>query len=112
MTHHGPHRDDVAMLLDGRPAAAFASRGEQRTLALALRLGEVALSKERTGDAPVLLLDDVLSELDARRRARVVAAAYEVDQVFITTPDEDRPRIEELPGAHRYDLDHGTLTPR
>lgn len=111
MTLHGPHRDDVAMLLDGHSAAAFASRGEQRTLALALRLGEVALSRERTGDAPVLLLDDVLSELDARRRARVVAAAYEVDQVFITTPDEDRPRIEELPGAHRYSLEAGTLTP-
>lgn len=112
MTLHGPHRDDVAMLLDGHGAGAFASRGEQRTLALALRLGEVALSKERTGDAPVLLLDDVLSELDARRRARVVAAAYEVDQVFITTPDEDRPRTAELPGARRYALDGGTLTPR
>ncbi|MCC6236373.1 MAG: DNA replication/repair protein RecF [Dehalococcoidia bacterium] len=112
MTLHGPHRDDIAMLLDGHAAGSFASRGEQRTLALALRLGEVALSRERTGDAPVLLLDDVLSELDVRRRARVVAAAYEVDQVFITTPDEDRPRIEELPGARRYALEGGTLTPR
>ncbi len=112
MTLHGPHRDDVAMLLDGHAAGAFASRGEQRTLALALRLGEVALSRERTGDAPVLLLDDVLSELDARRRARVVAAAYEVDQVFITTPDEDRPASAELPGARRYLLDQGALSPR
>lgn len=112
LTLSGPHRDDVALTLDGHPAGAFASRGEQRTVALALRLGEVTLSKERTGEAPVLLLDDVLSELDARRRARVVAAAYEVDQVFITTPDEDRPSPHELPGATRYRLEGGTLLPR
>ncbi len=111
ITLSGPHRDDVAFTLDGHPAGAFASRGEQRTVALALRLGEVALSKERTGETPVLLLDDVLSELDARRRARVVAAAYEVDQVFITTPDEDRPSPDELPAATRYRLESGALQP-
>lgn len=105
----GPHRDDFTMTLAGHPAGAFASRGEQRTVALALRLGEVALSRERTGEAPVLLLDDVLSELDGRRRTRVVATAYEVDQVFITTPDEDRPAATELPGAQRYRLEDGVL---
>jgi DNA replication and repair protein RecF len=111
VTHTGPHRDDVEFLLQGRAAAAYASRGEQRTVALALRLAEVELSRERTGEAPVLLLDDILSELDARRRARVIEAMSGVDQVFITTPDEDRPGPVELPGAHRYRLADGVLMP-
>ena len=82
-----------------------------RSFALALRLAEVALSTRRTGDPPVLLLDDILSELDADRRARILGAAYGVDQVLITTPDEDRPGLDELPGAHRLRLAAGALTP-
>ncbi|MDA1003380.1 MAG: DNA replication/repair protein RecF [Chloroflexi bacterium] len=109
MTRIGPHRDDVAFAIGGRDAAAFASRGQQRTIALALRLAEVTLSTERTGDPPVLLLDDILSELDAHRRERVLSAAYGVDQVVITTPDDDRPGAEELPGATRYRMAGGTL---
>ena len=95
--------------IGGRDAAAFASRGQQRTIALALRLAEVAYSTDRTGDPPVLLLDDILSELDAHRRERVLNVAYGVDQVVITTPDEDRPGPDELPGATRYRLEGGTL---
>jgi DNA replication and repair protein RecF len=109
VTRVGPHRDDVAFLLGGHPAGATASRGQQRSAALALRLAEVALSTERTGDPPVLLLDDVLSELDAARRERVLATAYEVDQVLITTPDPDRPSSEELPSARRYEIVDGGL---
>lgn len=111
VTRWGPHRDDLEFRIGGHAAAVSASRGQQRTAALALRLAEVDLSRARTGDAPVLLLDDILSELDAGRRARVLAAAYHVDQVLITTPDEDRPSPEELPGAHRYRLADGALTP-
>ena len=111
MTRIGPHRDDVAFLIGGHHAGATASRGQQRSAALALRLAEVALSTERTGDPPVLLLDDVLSELDAARRKRVLATAYEVDQVLITTPDPDRPAREELPAARRYRITGGILEP-
>jgi len=111
VTQIGPHRDDVAFLLGGHDAGAYASRGEQRTVALALRLAEVALSTSRTGEPPLLLLDDILSELDEERRARVIHAAYDVDQVLITTPDGDRPTAEELPGARRYRLSEGTLHP-
>lgn len=107
----GPHRDDIDLLLDGHPAGTFGSRGQQRSLALALRLAEVRLSTERTGDPPVLLLDDVLSELDADRRARVLAARYDVDQVLITTPDPERPSPAELPGATRLQLRRGALVP-
>jgi len=109
VTHAGPHRDDVAIAIGGHAAATTASRGQQRTAALALRLAEVAHSLRRTGDAPVLLLDDVLSELDAARRERVLAAAFAVDQVIITTPDADRPPRAELPGARWYTLAGGVL---
>ena len=109
MTRSGPHRDDVRFSIGDAEAGAFASRGEQRTLALALRLAEVALSHERTGDPPLLLLDDILSELDAARRERVLDAAFGVDQVVITTPDPDRPGAGELPEARRYRLEGGEL---
>lgn len=110
VTRWGPHRDDVQFLIGGHHAGNSASRGQQRTAALALRLAEVELSTERTGDPPVLLLDDILSELDAGRRERILAAAYHVDQVLITTPDIDRPTPEELPEAVRYRLTGGELT--
>jgi DNA replication and repair protein RecF len=110
-TRFGPHRDDIAFLIGGHDASISASRGQQRTAALALRLSEVALSTETTGDPPVLLLDDILSELDAHHRDRVLHAAYAVDQVLITTPDEDRPSHNELPEANRYVLEDGELQP-
>lgn len=110
VTRWGPHRDDVQFLIGGHHAGNSASRGQQRTAALALRLAEVELSTRRSGDAPVLLLDDILSELDPTRRERILQAAYGVDQVLITTPDEDRPSREEMPDAIRYRLAEGALT--
>jgi DNA replication and repair protein RecF len=110
-TRYGPHRDDIAFLMGGHAAANSASRGELRGIALALRLAEVTLSASETGDPPVLLLDDVLSELDATRRQRVLAAAFQVDQVLITSPDDDRPSADELPGARRYTVRNGVLAP-
>lgn len=107
----GPHRDDIRFLVGGHPAGVSASRGQQRSAALALRLAEVAYSKARTGDAPVLLLDDILSELDPGRRARVLNVAYGVDQVLITTPDAAHPSRAELPGAVRWLLHDGRLDP-
>ncbi len=89
LTLMGPHRDDIEMTLDEHPAASFASRGQQRTAALALRLAEARLLLSRTGERPVLLLDDVLSELDASRRAGVLGAV-ESDQVIVTSADADR----------------------
>lgn len=109
MTRFGPHRDEVAFRLAGRDAAASASRGQLRGIVLAVRLAEVSLFTERTGEPPVLLLDDVLSELDAERRAHVLATAYEVDQVLLTTPDPDRPGPGDLPNAIRYHLYDGAL---
>lgn len=64
----GPHRDDVDICLDGENARVFASQGQQRTAVLSLKLGEAALFKEKLGEDPILLLDDVLSELDGSRQ--------------------------------------------
>lgn len=83
----GPHRDDLAIELDGVDARAFGSRGQQRLLALALRLAEVLPVTEAAGTAPLLLLDDALSELDAHTRARVLREIETADQVFLTSPE-------------------------
>jgi len=80
----GPHRDDVELVVNGMPARTHASQGEQRTLALALRLGAHRLVTERTGSAPVLILDDVLSELDAQRAAALLRH-LPPGQVVLTT---------------------------
>ncbi|MEO7001394.1 MAG: DNA replication and repair protein RecF [Ktedonobacterales bacterium] len=83
----GPHRDDFAFLADGVDLATYGSRGQQRTAALALKLAELEYIETETGDQPILLLDDVLSELDAQRRADLLAAVAGLDQVLLTTTD-------------------------
>ncbi len=80
----GPHRDDVDLVVNGMPARTHASQGEQRTLALALRLGAHRLITDRTGSAPVLILDDVLSELDTQR-ATALLGHLPQGQVVLTT---------------------------
>lgn len=81
----GPHADKVELLIDSRAAAAFGSQGQQRALVLAYKLAEVALIEEMLGQRPLLLLDDVMSELDAARRAALVALIEDGAQTFITT---------------------------
>jgi DNA replication and repair protein RecF len=85
----GPHRDDLLLLLDERPAASFASRAQWRTAALALRLAEARFLLAAKGDHPVLLLDDVLSEMDDDRRRAVLDAFSGFDQVWITSAEEE-----------------------
>ena len=83
----GPHRDDMAFTVDGHDLRAFGSRGQQRTAALALKLAELQLMRDETGESPLLLLDDVMSELDAARRQTVLAALASVEQAIVTTTD-------------------------
>jgi DNA replication and repair protein RecF len=83
----GPHRDDLAIELDGVDVRAFGSRGQQRLVALALRLAEVLPVAEAVGSSPVLLLDDALSELDAGIRQNVVREIQGAEQVFLTSPE-------------------------
>ena len=81
----GPHRDDVVFSIDGRDARAFASQGQRRSVVLALKMAEVLLAEEVVGARPLLLLDDVMSELDARRRDAVVGMLLPGTQTVITT---------------------------
>jgi DNA replication and repair protein RecF len=83
----GPHRDDVRLTIDGRPLDAFGSQGQQRTAVLALKVAEYETMRSRAGDAPILLLDDVLSELDAERAGGFLAAVGTFEQAFLTTTD-------------------------
>jgi DNA replication and repair protein RecF len=84
----GPHRDDLLFQLGELALSAYGSRGQQRTAVLAVKLAEVELMTAETGDTPILLLDDILSELDARRRGYLLGAiGGQQYQAFITTTD-------------------------
>lgn len=85
----GPHKDDFAACLDGIPIKSFGSQGQTRTAAISLKLAERELFREDTGDEPILLLDDVLSELDAGRQ-NFVLNQIRSGQVFITCCEKDR----------------------
>lgn len=101
----GPHRDDLTIELDGAAALVYGSRGQQRLLALALRLAEVLPITEAVGTAPVLLLDDALSELDGRVRDNVLGEVQQAEQVFLTSP-------EPLPsaGGTHWRIEEGEVT--
>jgi DNA replication and repair protein RecF len=83
----GPHRDDLGIELDGVEVRTFGSRGQQRLVALALRLAEVLPVTEAAGTAPIVLLDDALSELDPDVGQRVLREARTLGQVFLTSPE-------------------------
>ncbi len=83
----GPHRDDLRLTIDGRPLDAFGSQGQQRTAVLALKVAEYETMRARAGDAPILLLDDVLSELDAERAGGFLTAVGTFEQAFLTTTE-------------------------
>lgn len=92
----GPHRDDFGATLDGRPIRSWGSQGQHRTLALALKISEIKLLSAQLGYDPVLLLDDVSSELDPERNRRLFEFLSSLDgQVFITTTDPSYVRIEK-----------------
>jgi DNA replication and repair protein RecF len=86
----GPHRDDIQFRIDGILGGIYGSRGQARSIALTLRLAEAEFLREEKGEEPVLLLDDVLSELDINRRRYVLDASASYKQVIMTTTDWDR----------------------
>jgi DNA replication and repair protein RecF len=97
----GPQRDDFALKLDGRPMDAYGSRGQQRLGVIALKLSEADLIMEQTGERPLILLDDVLSELDEVHRSLLLEAiSSEQCQILVTSAGEaplDHPALERLP---------------
>lgn len=109
-TGHGPHRDDVALLRDGRHLRVYGSQGEQRLGLLALLLAERDVLCDERGAAPLLLLDDVMSELDAGRRARLVARITAAGQALVTTTDLAHVPGAEDPGVVRLAVTPGAVT--
>lgn len=102
----GPHKDDLTVNIGGKNAKTYASQGQTRTAALSLKLAQREIFQEETGEWPVLLLDDVLSELDPRRQAFVLNR-IRGGQVFITCCEEEK--LESLEGGRAFHIRDGKL---
>ncbi|MBQ2764654.1 MAG: DNA replication/repair protein RecF [Firmicutes bacterium] len=89
-TTFGPHRDDIRFFINGDDIRHFGSQGQQRTASLALKIGELELMKGQRGEYPVLLLDDVLSELDEKRREALISAINGKVQTFVTDTGSEK----------------------
>ena len=102
----GPHKDDLSVTIDGRDAKSYASQGQTRTAALSMKLAEREIYKNATGEYPVLLLDDVLSELDPKRQ-EFVLNRIAGGQVFITCCEDDR--LPRMLGGRVFHVEHGVI---
>ena len=103
----GIHRDDIAITIDGKEARTFASQGQQRSAVLSLKLAQLELAGAESGEAPILMLDDVMSELDPSRRRQLIERIDRV-QTFVTCTD-----LSDLAGARQgavYRVENGVLT--
>ena len=109
-TQIGPHRDEIEIRIGNLPAGTFASRAQLRTAALALRLAEANYIRQNTGDDPVVLLDDVLSELDEGRRAHVLEYMKGFPQTILTTTDEDRVKDLKSIASNKFKISGGKIT--
>ncbi len=112
VTTLGPHRDDIALEIAGKPARTFGSQGQQKSAALAIKLAELELVQARTGEYPVLLLDEVLAELDGGRARQLFTTLPDAVQCIATTTE-----LEATPGRFGtattdFEIAHGRLTRR
>jgi len=105
----GPHRDDLQLLVGGKDLRAFGSQGEQRTAAVALRVAECSLLRQLVDEWPVLLLDDIFSELDRTRRAALLGYLTPLTQVILTTTDVDAIGLLPDSAARVYRVSGGTV---
>ena len=105
----GPHRDDIEFKINGIDAVKFASQGQQRTLVLALKLGELEIIKDKTGYSPILLLDDVLAELDEARQNYLLKSIEQDVQTIITSVDTLLFEEEFLKDVQIYSVESGVV---
>lgn len=105
----GPHRDDIEFYINGKDAKKYGSQGQQRTIALSLKLAEIRIAKQLLDEPPVLLLDDVLSELDLDRQRFLVSEIDEV-QLFITSAELNEEVVSALRGGTLFRIEEGTVT--
>ncbi|NLN74916.1 MAG: DNA replication/repair protein RecF [Armatimonadetes bacterium] len=107
-THSGPHRDDLNIDINGMPAREFASQGQQRSAAIALKLAEIELIKEAVGENPVVMLDDVMAELDEVRRKRILDFTTS-SQTLITTTHLSDINAQALQQAAVFEVEAATV---
>lgn len=105
----GPHRDDILFFINGNEATKFASQGQQRTVVLSLKLSELDIITEKTGDEPVLLLDDVLAELDDIRQNYLLKSINSETQTIITSVDTVLFEDEFLKDVQIYKIENGRI---
>lgn len=108
-TMYGPQRDDIRFMVNGKNIQAFGSQGQQRTTALSVKLAEIDLMKEQTGEYPLLLLDDVLSELDPVRQTHLLTAIQDKVQTFLTTTSLSDVARQLIKEPTIFEIKHGTL---
>ena len=109
LTLVGPHRDDLLLEVNSLPAAQFASEGQQRTIALALKLAQAAVLRDAKGVDPILLIDDIFGELDQSRRNALLSHLPVTAQKLITTTSLDWAAEEYLKTAQNYVLKRRSL---
>jgi DNA replication and repair protein RecF len=112
VTTIGPHRDDLRFIINKADVSDYGSRGQMRTTLLALKLAEVEWMKERSGEWPVILLDEVMAELDTHRRADLLKYVGRGEQVLFTTTDLSLFTPEFVEQAEVWDVSGGVVTPR
>jgi len=112
VTTIGPHRDDLRFIINKADVSDYGSRGQLRTTLLALKLAEVEWMKDRTGEWPVILLDEVMAELDVNRRADLLKYVDKDQQVLFTTTDLNFFTPEFLEGSDIWDVKDGVVQPR
>ncbi|SHE13776.1 recombination protein F [Chlamydia abortus] len=105
----GPHRDDMMFFINDKEVQVYGSQGQQRTAALSLKLAELELIHEELGEYPVLLLDDVLSELDPYRQTQLIETFQDKVQTFITTTALDSVNMDKLSDAAIYHVKNGSV---
>lgn len=106
----GPHRDDLTFFINGKEAQVYGSQGQQRTTALSIKLAEIELIHEEIGEYPLLLLDDVLSELDQNRQTQLIETFQSKVQTFITTTGLESVNTSKLQDAGIYYVQEGRVT--
>jgi DNA replication and repair protein RecF len=107
VTLTGPHRDDLQFFVNGYDVQTYGSQGQQRTTALSLKLAEIELIKQEVGESPVLLLDDVLSELDDYRQSHLLNTIQGEVQTFVTTTSVDGINHDTITQAAIYNVTQG-----
>lgn len=112
VTLFGPHRDDLLFQVNGKDVQTFGSQGQQRTTALSLKLAEIDLIHSVVGEYPILLLDDVLSELDDYRQSHLLNTIQGKVQTFVTTTNVDGIDHQTLKQAATYEVVSGTIKKR